>query len=171
MKIIVILYSIIFTCSLFSQNDSLFKLPELTITQMEKGSLVAYEFEKEPNRFLLNDSSLIANPNKYNYAVRLGDVKKITFHYGANAFVLATSTGAIGMLIGFVAAGISAGHGSSPDFKDRLVGALYVGAVFAIIGGVVGAILTNNEHYDLSKIEDINKKNYLKRILKKNRIK
>lgn len=152
-----------------SERDSAytFFLPELTISQIERGKEVIYVFEKKVTKFRLSDSILTADPDIYNYRVRIQDIRSITFHHGTNAGLFSLSAGAVGFLLGFAAS--SFGH-SDIDFKDRLFGGLAGGAVFAIVGGAIGLLFTNDEYYRLNDLSAKDKHTSLLRIFKKNKI-
>lgn len=134
---------------------------------MEKGSEVIYGFEKKVTKFRLNDSTLTADPDKYNYNVQMKDIRSITFHHGSNAGTFSLSAGVIGFLLGFAAS--SFGH-SDVDVKDRLFGGFAGGAVFSIIGGAIGLLFTNDEYYNLNQLTVNDKHASLLKILKKNKL-
>lgn len=144
-----------------------FFLPELSITQMERGSEVIYGFEKKITKFRLRDSTLTADPDKYKYKVQLTDIRSITFHHGSNAGSFSLAAGVIGFLLGFAAGNL--GHGDF-DFKDSLFGGFAGGAVFSIIGGAIGLLFTNDEYYNLNTLSVKDKHVSLLKILKKNKL-
>ncbi|MBE2217588.1 MAG: hypothetical protein IAE90_05255 [Ignavibacteria bacterium] len=144
-----------------------FYLPELSISQYEKGSQVIYGFEKNVTKFRLSDSTLTADPDMYKYKVQLKDIRSITFHHGSNAGTFSLSAGVIGFLLGFAAS--SFGH-NDVDVKDRLFGGLAGGAVFSIIGGALGLLFTNDEYYNLYTLSVKDKHAALLKILKKNKL-
>lgn len=159
----------IFTRPVAAGGDSVytFFLPELSISQMERGSEVIYGFEKKVTKFRLSDSTLTADPDIYKYKVLLQDIRSIAFHHGSNVGSFSLSAGIVGFLLGFAAS--SFGH-TDIDFKDRLFGGFAGGAVFAIVGGALGLLFTDDEYYKLNDLSVKDKYASLLRILKKNKL-
>lgn len=167
---------LVFTCCLSSQTDSVYRftLPELKITQTEKGKTVTYDFEHERNIFSLHDSMLTANPQKYNYNAALSDIRKIDIRDGNNFWSTAPILAAVGGTIGFLfGLGIYlAIHTVEEGFNAAIIPVLTVsGAIVGgIIGGIIGLGAPYYESYTL-KEKDIRVKNeMLKTIFKRHNL-
>lgn len=163
---------------LYSQNDSVYKftLPELKITQLEKGKEVIYGFDNDENLFLVKDSMLVANPDKYKYKVLMSAITKLSIRDGTYSWRGAKFIGLIGGGMGLLfGAGISAIYSTSssrvgiiiviPAFT--LAGVLFGG----IIGGVLGGFMPYFENYSKFSEDAQAKKEILKRIFKKHNLK
>lgn len=158
--------------NLHSQTDSVYKftLPQVKLTHPEKNKIVTYEFENERNLFLMNDSFLTANPDKYNYSVRISDIKKISVRDGSYAWrtsvVVAAVGGGLGLLTGTAFAIIFAGiHDASlvvaiPLFT--LSGALAGG----ILGAILGVGVPYYHNYNFIEKDLISKRETVRKILK-----
>jgi hypothetical protein len=171
MKKTLLILSII-TANLCSQTDSTFKftLPELKISQLEKNKEVTYEFANERNIFLMSDSFLVANPDKYNYVVRIADIKKVAIRDGTHVWKTAAIIGGVGGVFGLlVGVGFHAvvnnigGHSNGiiiPVFT--IAGALAGG----LIGALVGLSAPYYESFPQTEKDAGKKKEVLKKIFK-----
>lgn len=172
-------YIILFLCAapnlLFAQSDSLydFMLPSFKIYRNENGKNVCYNFEKKWNLVTVQDSFLLADPNKYSYKSNLHDITKISFHSGSDIKKAAIITGIVGFGLGFLVGGaeISPGGGSEFIVSRAFLGGILGGIVFGFIGGTVSALVGKDEIYDLNITETDTKKLKIIEILKKNSIK
>lgn len=159
-----------FTLSVNSQIDSVYSytLPSVNILQNVNGKDVVYEFEKKYNSFLLADSFLVADVNKFNYRVNINDLKKITT-LGKNTSapaVMGTSFG-FGFLIGAVLAGANFGGGNSVTGAERVLIGLGTGTIFALIGGSITVLFSHDNSYDIDKKDFRLRKKQVKEILSK----
>jgi len=153
-----------------AQNDSVFSytLPAVNLLQDVNGKDVVYEFEKNYNSFLLADSFLVADRNRFNYRVNINDLKKITT-VGKNTsapVVMGTSFG-FGFLIGAVLAGANFGGGNSVTGTQRVLVGLGTGTVFALIGGSISALFSHDNSYNINKKDFNSRKKQVKEILNK----
>ncbi len=163
---------IITTASLYSQTaDSTFQffLPELKISQLEKNKEVTYEFENERNIFLMSDSFLVADPVKYNYVVRIADIKKVSVRDGTYVWKTAGIVAAVGGVIGLLA-----GTGMYIFLDSIETKALFVIPAFtfggALVGGLIGGLfglaVPYFESYPQTEKDAGKKKEVLKKIFK-----
>jgi hypothetical protein len=167
----IIAVSFLVISSIYGQTDSTFKftLPQLKITQLEKNKDVVYEFDNDRNNFLLSDSVLTADPQKYKYAVSLADLKKIMVRDGSYIWKTAGIVGAVGGAFGLaVGAGIYLLF-SSVDKRSVAFIPLF-GLCGALAGGVIGALIGVGvpyfESYPLTEKDNAKKKEVLKKIFK-----
>jgi hypothetical protein len=167
-NIIVVLLMIIFTQVISSSRaDSLsFKLPALKINQVENGKDVIYDFENSPTRFFVNDSFLVADPQKYKYSVSINDINRITIKTGTNVLPVMVLFFAVGGLLG-AAATHSAHH--SPTAGEQFIGAVVGGGVFALLAGGIALLISHDNDYMLSKDSFAEKRKNLIEILRKNK--
>lgn len=155
---------------LFAQSDSVyrFNIPEINIRQYEQGKLVTYGFDNDDNLFLLTDSLLKADSDKYKYTVRLNDINSFSIRNGFSDFGGAKYGGFIGAGIGFVF-GVMNAVVFRPKFAEialvipGLTAAGFLGG--AIIGGFLGSFHPKYDGYgDFSKDIEVRKKQ-LRKIL------
>ena len=172
MKNITLLIMLIFIHPLFSQTDSVFTfgLPELRIKQSEKGKIVTYDFDNTLNKFTLTPTMLLPDTNKYNYKVKLSDIRQVQFRNGSNFWNVAGVTGAVGFVLGFVTWGFF-DFSSKPQFhiNQAVLGGLITAVPFALIGGIFGALSGNYEKYEFQGMDDRQKYNALLKVFKKYR--
>lgn len=152
----------IISASLFSQSGekSLYVLPELSISQIEKGKIVIYDFEKDENRFLLSDSLLIADTSVYSYRVGLSDIKKISVNVGSFFLEGAGAGLVLGVLIGL------ATSTSNAEFKD--VNFLLC-VPLTLIFGIAGALVTDYDTIELKNSDLQGRHEKLRLFLEKNK--
>ncbi len=172
-----ILIMLLLTSSiLYSQNDSVYKfnIPEINIRQFENGKFVTYRFENDDNLFLLSDSLLSADPDKYKYSVKLCDVKSFSIRNGFSTFGGAKYGGFIGGGLGLIF-GIMNAVIYRPNFAEialvipGLAAIGFVGGAF--IGGLLGSTIPYFEEYSKFSDDTHAKKEILKRIFKKHNLK
>lgn len=154
----------------FAQNDSAasYTLPSVIFLQTENGKDVQYVFEKNYNSFLLADSFLVADRNKFNYRVNIKDLKKITTT-GKNTSapaVMGASFG-FGFLIGAVLAGANFGGGNSVTGAKRVLIGLGTGTILALIGGSITVLFSHDNSYDIDNKDYKLRKKQVKEILSK----
>jgi hypothetical protein len=159
-----------YTLSTNAQNDSVYSytLPTVSILQNVNGKDVVYEFEKNYNSFLLADSFLVADVNKFNYRVNINNLKKITT-IGKNTSapgVMGASFG-FGFLIGALLAGANFGGGNSVTGAERVLVGLGTGTVLAIIGGSITVLFSHDNSYNIDKKDYRLRKKQVKEILNK----
>lgn len=159
---------------LFAQTDSgkVFILPEIKIYQTEKNHIVVYEFENEKNKFIVNDSFLIADPVRYNYRARLNNINKVSIRTGTKGWTGLAWGAGFGYFLGFWFGGYFTMHGNSVFHLDHaLLGGLIIAVPFGLIGGLAGLLFANYDDYELSKIKSENKKKSLENFLKEYNLK
>ncbi|MBZ0204129.1 MAG: hypothetical protein K8I03_14030 [Ignavibacteria bacterium] len=153
MKATAALLFTILVSTLYSQTDSVFKftLPELTITQVEKGKDEIYGFENDRNIFLVSDSLLIADTNKYEYSVLFTHVKKISLRDGTESWRAAKTGGMIGGALGLLlGVGIPFILGSRPDAAGYVITIPASILAGILTGGLIGGVLGSTvPHYDV----------------------
>jgi hypothetical protein len=156
---------------LFSQTDSIynFTLPEIKISQIEKGKIVTYEFDNKYNSFAVTDSFLIANPNKYDYKVNIKNIKKVTFIKGSPVLPAAVTGFGIGFIFGYLLQGLG-GHGSVAD-AERLLGGLMTGAVLGFVTGGIFLLISHDDEYDIREYDLKTRKKFLIKTFKENKFK
>jgi hypothetical protein len=165
---LVLLLVVILSNVIFSQSDTIsFKLPALKITQLESGNNVIYDFENSPNWFFVNDSFLIADPQKYKYRVNINDINRVTIKTGSNILPVMVLFFGLGGLLGVGAAGGITGHSVSTG--QRIIGALVGGGVLALLAGGIALLVSHDNDYMLSKNSFSVKRKNLIEILRKNR--
>lgn len=175
MKKLSALLLILTALSAYSQTDSVYKynLPELKITQSENGKDVIYDFNKTSNIFLIQDSTLYANPDKYKYKVPIADIKKISILYGNKSWRGAKVMGLVGGGLGLVT-GIMASLIYQPNFAEISIifPAYILAGVLAggIVGGILGTAIPHYEEYSKYSDDIHAKKEILKRIFKKHNL-
>ena len=176
MKLIIAL--LLTSSILYSQNDSVYKfiLPELKITQIENGKDVTYGFDNDINVFLLGDSSLTADPLKYNYKVTIADIKKFGISDGNYGWRAAKTAGLVGGAIGVIlGTGLSFvyGNGSNGTGLFIVIPAFVLSGVLAggIVGGILGSFVPYYENYSHFTSDTHAKKEVLKQIFKKHNLK
>lgn len=165
--------SILIALQIFAQakSDVEFILPEMKITQNENKKSVVYDFENDRNIFILNDSLLIAEPNKYKYSVKIWDVTKLSVRNGTYAWKTAGIVGGIGgglgLLVGSVLYAILKSEtGNSIAFVFIPVLALSGAIAGGLLGSIIGIGVPYFESYPLTS-KDIRKKNQaIKKIFK-----
>jgi hypothetical protein len=155
---------------LYSQNDSVcrFNIPEINIRQYEMGKLVTYGFDNDDNLFLLSDSLLQADPDKYKYSVKLNDINSFSIRNGFSTFGGAKYGGFIGGGIGLVV-GIMNALVYRPNFAEialvlpGLAAAGFLGG--AIIGGFLGSFNPKYDVYGVLSNDMAVRKKQLRKIL------
>jgi hypothetical protein len=145
-------------------------LPELTITQTENGRQVSYRFEKEFNLFTLNDSFLTADPSKYKYNVRIGDIRKLRFNRGKSILPAALISFGVGFVLGFIVGRVDFNGSSDVEFGERVLLGSVVGLCTGIIGGTVAILFSLDKVYDVSKYSLVAKKRFLLKAFKDNKL-
>jgi hypothetical protein len=147
-------------------------LPELKIYQIEKKKDVAYAFDNDRNKILLNDSFLTADPRRYNYSVKLNDITKISVRNGTHFWDVAAWGAGIGFIFGFFTGGYFTMHGEPKDFhiEGALVGGAIVAIPLGLLGGLIGLLIPDYDVYDLNKINS-DKEKYLLDVFKKHKLK
>lgn len=159
-----------YTFSANAQNDSVFSytLPAVNILQNDNGKDVVYEFEKNYNSFLLTDSFLVADVNKFSYKVNINDLKKITkVRKNTSAPAVMSASFGFGFLLGAMLAGMNFGGGSSVDGTQRVLVGLGTGTVFALIGGSITALSSHDNSYGVYDRSFKERKTRIKEILNK----
>lgn len=170
MKILLVSLLMVMSLGVYSQNDStsVFYMPQLKIYQKEKGKEVSYFFENDYTRFDVTPTRLIADTAKYIYSVELQNIRKMSFRYGSNFGKAAFVSGAVGFGMGFLLGGF---FSLDPRPKFHLAPALLGGCIialpFALIGGIVGALLPAYDDYEVNKVSSEQKRTYIMRLLKK----
>jgi hypothetical protein len=173
-----------FVSVLSAQTDtsSVFVMPEMKISQKEKTEQVTYKFEGDRNIFLVTDSFLVANPDKYNYKVNLFDLKKISVRNETYVWKTAGIGAAVGFVLGMVfgialkyGGGEGGGH-PNISFHDMPFTAILalgsIGAIsFAVIGASIGAAITYFENYNILGSSHDKRKLELIKVLKRYRMK
>ncbi|MEO8210608.1 MAG: hypothetical protein ABI840_08595 [bacterium] len=125
---------------------------------------------KKVNLCGLRDSSVKILDNNYSHDLAIDSIQSITF-YGRGFLKGAAIGGSIGMLTGIIFGGYNisiTGDGSSGDYNFGKAFALgfVIGVPFALIGGGVGALLAEDNFYDLSKMNFTNKRKKLIYLMK-----
>jgi len=174
-----LIFALLLTSSiLYSQNDSIYKftLPELKITQLENGKDVTYGFSEERNLFLVSDTMLIADQQKYKYQVPISNIRKISILNGDNGWRGAKFMGLVGGGLGVVMGGIvAAAYGGFNDKAGLVIAipALVLTGILTggIVGGILGATIPYFEEYSKFSNDKDAKKEILKRIFRKHNIK
>ena len=158
-------------CKLLSQNDSVynFYMPELSVSQLEKGNKVIYEFKSSLNLFSITDSNFTADPKKYKYSVNIKDIHGVTIKKSSAAGTVIAITFGVGFLLGYGAAGIDFGGGHSVSIGKRILTGIASGLLFGIIGGTVALVFSHDKSYELTKYSYTKKRTELLNILKKNK--
>lgn len=166
---------ILFSYQIFAQekSDVEFILPEMKITQNKNKKSVIYDFENDRNIFILNDSLLIADPDKYKYTVPIADIKKISILEGNKSWRGAKVMGLVGGGLGLIT-GILASLVYRPNFAEisiTLPGFVLAGILAGgIIGGILGSAIPHFEEYSKFSNDLRAKKEILKRIFKKHNL-
>jgi len=166
-------FFILIALQIFAQekSDVEFILPEMKIMQNENKKSVVYDFENDRNIFILNDSLIIADPDKYKYSVKISDVTKLSVRDGTYAWktagIVGGVVGGLGLLLG---AAIYAVLKSETSNNNAFVFIPVLTLGGAIAGGLLGAIIGIGvpyfESYPLTS-KDIKKKNQaIKKIFK-----
>jgi hypothetical protein len=142
----------------------------MKITQNENRKSVVYDFENDRNTFILNDSILIADPDKYKYSVRISDITKLSARDGTYAWKTAGIVGAIGGGLGLLLGSVLYAVLSSETDKNSFVFIPVLALSGALAGGLLGSIIGIGvpyfESYPLTT-KDIKKKNQvIKKIFK-----
>ncbi len=157
----------------FSQRDSskVFLLPELTITQVQKGMKATYDFNSDKNIFYSTDSFLIANPHKTNYKVLYNDIDKKSFNNSGMKTWAAVSS-AVGFGSGFIVSFIPFGaHPVEREISiwDRLKFSMGCGLAFGIAGALIGALVSKQEDYMFDNLSFDKKRQLILKALRENR--
>lgn len=163
------MFMILFSGSVVSQNDTVlsFTLPRLSILQNENRAKVIYEFENDYNSFILADSSLTADKNKYNYSVNIRDIKGITVKRSNSSIPITMGiTFAVGFLTGAALAGLDFGGGRNVSGGERILSGFIGGAVFSLLGGSIAFLLSHDNSYELNEKDYSSKRKRLIEILK-----
>ncbi|MEO8514949.1 MAG: hypothetical protein ABI543_15430 [Ignavibacteria bacterium] len=177
MKILLAILLILISVSVYSQSDSVYRfmLPELKITQLENGKDVIYGFDSNENIFLVQDSTLRANPDRYKYKVLLSDIKKLSILDGNEGWRGAKVMGLVGGGITLVLGGIfTAAYGGFGDKAAMIIAipAFILAGVLAggLVGGILGSAIPHFEEYSKFSDDVPAKKEILKRIFKKHNL-
>lgn len=177
MKILSAVLLIALCVSAYSQNDSVYKftLPELKITQLEKGKDVTYGFYGDRNIFLMRDSILTADTDKYKYTVPIANIKKLTILDGNNGWrgakVVGLVGGGLGVIFGVIYVAASGGFTDKTGLIIALPAFLLAGILTGgIIGGILGSAIPSYEEYSKFSDDVQAKKEILKRIFKKHNL-
>lgn len=174
MKQIVIIFLFAGGLNLSSQTDSVcnFTLPEVKIYKKGDAKDVAYKFDKNKNKFILNDSSLIANPFRYNYKIKLSDINKISLRNGTNFWGGVAYGAAFGFVIGFFAGGYFTLHEPVRfHLEGAIIGSFVFAVPFGLLGGLIGLLSPKYDDFEIYKIKSENKEKYLLKIFNKYRLK
>ncbi len=171
-KFLIVLYIVLSTIAVFSQVEKVFyfTLPPFRISQIEKGKVVKYGFEKDRNLIQLSDGFLAADPERYQYAVRLSDIEDISIRNGFSTFGGAKYGGFIGGGLGLIF-GILNSVINKPKFAEialvipGLVGAGFLGG--ALIGGLLGSLNPNYDAYEKFSRDQLVRKEQLRKIFHK----
>ncbi len=172
-----VLLALLLTSSiLYSQSDSVFKysLPELKISQIEKGKEVIYGFAEDRNIFILNDSTVKADPVKYKYSLLISDLKSVSILDGNNGWrsakVMGLVGGSIGLLTGII---FSAGFQIKEPSLFSFISLMTLSGMAAggLLGGVIGAAVPYFENYNHFSNELAVKQKQIKEIFIKHHIK
>ncbi len=172
-----LLLALLLTSSiLYSQNDSINKytLPELNITQLEKGKLVTYGFVNDENIFLVKDSMLVADPVKYKYMVPLAGITKLAFRDGTYSWRGARTMGLVGGGLGLITGVLVAliYHPNFAEYTLTVSGFITAGIlVGGFAGGILGSAIPYFKEYSGFSDDTQAKKEILKRIFRKHNIK
>jgi hypothetical protein len=177
MKILLASLLIVFSVSVYSQSDSVYKfnLPELKITQLENGKDVTYGFAEERNVFLVRDTMLEADPNRYKYQVPLANIRKLSILNGNYGWRGAKVMGLVGGGLGVVMGGLFvAAYGGFTDKTGLIIAVpafLLTGILTGgLVGGILGAAIPYFEEYSKFSDDAQAKKEILKRIFKKHNL-
>ncbi len=176
MKTITLLLGLLLTSALFSQIDSnrTFGLPEMKIKQVEKGKIVDYIFDNTLNKFILTLTVLYPDTNKYNYRVKLADIKRVSFHNGSEFWNVVGVTGAVGFGIGFLVIGAVGSiwqENHHFNFEAGFIGGVIFAVPIAVIGGVFGALSPKYDNYDIHKLTVAQKYDSLRKLFIKYKVK
>ncbi len=172
MKKLTLLLLLLFTFTIYSQNDSniTFGLPELKIKQNEKGKTVEYIFDNSLNKFILTPETLYPDTNKYSYSVKLADIKRISFYSGTDFWNTAGVIGAAGFVLGFLvvgAVGIIWSDNHTFNVGAGFIGGFAFAIPTALVGGIFGALSPRYDNYETVKLNNSEKYELLKRLFKK----
>ncbi len=169
MKLCSAIIVFIFSVNVLSQNisDSAFLLPKIIIYEKKNN----YGCEKyDSNKFILNDSVLIADPVLYNYRININDINKISFRNGTHFWSGAAFGAIAGFAIGFAIfnRSFNFGGGGSDEFHfdSAIWGGIITSIPFGLIGGLFGLLSPKYDDYDISKISKENKYRYLKNVFR-----
>ncbi|HWA06215.1 MAG TPA: hypothetical protein VG961_06680, partial [Ignavibacteria bacterium] len=123
--------------------------------------------------FLLTDSLLSADPDKYKYSVKLYDVKSFSIRNGYSTFGGAKYGGFIGGSLGLIF-GIMNAVIFRPNFAEIALSIPGLGAIGfvggAFIGGILGSAISYFEEYSKFSDDTHAKREILKRIFKKHNL-
>lgn len=174
MKILSALILISLNILVYSQSDSVyeFTLPELKITQLEKGKDVIYGFTEDRNIFLVRDSMLIADPNRYKYQVQVSNIRKLLIlngNYGwRGAKVMGLVGGGLGVILGTIFVAEYGGFTDKTGLIIAIPAFLLAGILTGgILGGILGATIPYFEEYSKFSDDVQAKKEILKRLFRK----
>lgn len=161
----------ILTLYSFAQPEPVvFNLPELKIYDNMKKKDRYIHFAEKNNSFLLKESLLVADTNKFSYSVNIENIHKISFRNGSNFWGGAAIGAAIGGVIGFFFGGYFTVDGPV-KFKlgTALVGIAALSIPFGAAGGLIGLLSPRFEEYILTGNDAKIKHSKLLRIFKKNK--
>jgi hypothetical protein len=176
MKILLAVLLIVLSVTVYSQNDSIYKftLPELKITQLEKGKDIIYEFTEDRNIFILNESTIKADPVKYKYSLLILDFKSISIVDGNNGWrsakVMGLAGGGLGLITGII---FSAGFEIQGSNLSTFLPLMVLSGMLAggLLGGIIGAAVPYYENYTSFHNELAIKQKQIEKIFIKHQIK
>lgn len=172
-KIFLAILPLLCSCSLYSQNDTPFILPQLEIIRVIDNRFIVYDFKRfDKNRFYLNDSSLSHSTGLINFKLKISEIQKISIRNGAHFWTGAAIAGAAGFALGFYAlrAGIRENPDEHFDLRFAFIGGIIFGVPSGLIGGLIGALFPEYNDHNIKDIRNEYKHQYLKNVLLKYRV-
>lgn len=156
-------------------DSSGFNLPGLRITELKNKQEVIFIFDESKNFFILYDSILTADPNKYDYKVNINNIKKIAVYKGTSFFHGLGYGAGLGFVLGFVFGAFIIGDVGGGKANGGIDGGMMVGALAvlpsALIGGIIGFFMPRYNEYNILQYPAGYKKTKLHGIFYENSIK
>ena len=172
-KIIVVLVLLVFSNANSNNSNSLLPLKN-SIAEISDTTYKCTIFTfskniyKDANLSGLSDSTVRILRGESSTEIHINDIKSIKFK-GRGFLSGAAVGGGIGFLLGAIAGAVGSSLGSDGSYDGSLGGAIGVGALFAVpfalIGGGIGVLLSEDKFYDLSKLDFEAKRKRIKNLI------